>query len=78
MSCTAQSSHLHIPSFIPIYTTRKIHNLLLDIGWGYSYQLPVNEKFIPIDLDEEIMLSSQFSKKKEVVSMRWRAWSEST
>ena len=41
--------------FIPIYTTRKIHNLLLDLGWGYSYQLPVNEKFIPIDLDEEIL-----------------------
>jgi len=55
--------------FIPIYTTRKIRNLLLDIGWGYSYQLPVNEKFIPIDLDEEILedlltkLTNQQSQK---------------
>ena len=55
--------------FIPIYTTRKIHNLLLDIGWGYSYKLPVNEKFIPIDLDEEILedlltkLTNQQSQK---------------
>ena len=45
------SIYNNIP-FIPIYTTRKIHNLLLDIGWEYSYELPTNEKFIPIDLDK--------------------------
>jgi hypothetical protein len=41
--------------FIPIYTTRKIRNLLLDIGWDYEYRLPTNEKFIPVDFDENVV-----------------------
>ena len=36
--------------FLPLYTTRKINNLLKDISWNISYKLPMNEKDIPIDL----------------------------
>lgn len=41
--------------FIPIYTTRKINNLLKDISWEYSYRLPTNEKFIPTNIDIDVL-----------------------
>ena len=36
--------------FLPIYTTRKISNLLKDIDWKYGYEMMMNEKFIPTDI----------------------------
>lgn len=37
--------------FIPIYTTRKIKNLLNEFSWDYKYELVKNEKDIPLDID---------------------------
>jgi len=42
---------------LPIFTTRKIKNLLLDINWNYGYQLDTNENDIPISLDNSILIS---------------------
>ena len=46
---------------LPIFTTRKIKNLLLDINHPYSVQLKTNEKDLPIYLDNRILIS-QFSQ----------------
>ena len=35
---------------LPIFTQKKIRNLLLDIHWQYFYELPKNNKDIPIDI----------------------------
>lgn len=43
--------------FLPIFTTRKIKNLLLDTHWNYGYQLDVNDKDIPLSLDINILIS---------------------
>lgn len=37
--------------FIPIYTTRKVDNLLKEINWEYSYKLKCNELDLPLELD---------------------------
>jgi polysaccharide pyruvyl transferase WcaK-like protein len=42
--------------FLPIYTQRKIKNLLLDINWNYEYKLPSNKKDIPINLESNKLL----------------------
>jgi hypothetical protein len=49
------SMYAHIP-FLPVYTTRKINNLLLDCSWNYGYKLTTNPKDIPIDLNLEILI----------------------
>ena len=36
--------------FLPIYTTRKISNLLKDVDWQHGYEMIMNEQFIPIDI----------------------------
>ena len=44
---------------LPIYTTKKIKNFLLDIEWpdDLQYDLPKNNKDIPIDLDYNLLLN---------------------
>jgi hypothetical protein len=42
---------------LPVFTTRKIKNLLLDINWNHGYQLECNDKDIPIKLDELILIN---------------------
>jgi hypothetical protein len=44
---------------LPIYTTKKIKNFLLDIEWpnDLQYDLPKNSKDIPIDLDYDLLLN---------------------
>jgi len=42
--------------FLPVYTSRKITNLLLDISWNYGYKLPVNTKDVPINLNLELLI----------------------
>lgn len=49
------SIHAGIP-LIPIYTTKKIKNILLDIDWKYSYVLDKNEKDLPTSFDSEKMM----------------------
>lgn len=44
------SYYCYLP-MIPIYTTRKIQNLLAETNWEFSLKLKTNEKCIPTDLD---------------------------
>jgi polysaccharide pyruvyl transferase WcaK-like protein len=46
---------------LPIFTTRKIKNLLLDINYDYSVELKCNEKDLPIYLDTRLLIS-QFAQ----------------
>lgn len=50
------SIYKNIP-FFPIFTTRKIKNLLLDINWNYGYELDTNQSGIPINIDINIIFS---------------------
>ena len=47
--------------FVSVYTTRKIHNLLLETEWNYRYRLQLNDKLVPIDFDPNV-LSEQILK----------------
>jgi len=42
--------------FLPIYTTRKINNLLIDVSWCNAYKLQVNNEDVPIDLNLEVLI----------------------
>jgi polysaccharide pyruvyl transferase WcaK-like protein len=42
--------------FLPMYTTRKISNLLLDINWQHSYKLECNTIDIPITINYNELL----------------------
>ena len=61
--------------FLPVFTTKKIRNLLLDIEWKFSYELPTNDKDIPITIDSTLMIEkitevlalTSFSHYAEVV-----------
>jgi hypothetical protein len=44
------STYKQVP-MIPLFTTQKIHNLMLDFSWDSFYEMEKNEKDIPIDLD---------------------------
>jgi hypothetical protein len=47
--------HNNIP-FLPLFTTRKINNLLLDISWNHGCKLEVNSKDLPINIDYDTLL----------------------
>jgi len=51
--------------FVSVYSTRKIHNLLLETNWEWSYKLPVNEKSVPIDFDSRIVQETIFKLDKQ-------------
>lgn len=42
---------------IPVYTTKKIKNLLIDINWNNEYILETNSKDIPISIDKDLLLA---------------------
>jgi polysaccharide pyruvyl transferase WcaK-like protein len=42
--------------FLPVYTSRKITNLLTDISWNYAYKLPVNISDTPYDLYFDLLI----------------------
>lgn len=50
------SVYKNIP-FFPLFTTRKIKNLLLDINWSHGYEFDTNEDGIPINIDVNILFS---------------------
>jgi hypothetical protein len=52
---TLFSIHSAVP-MIPIYTTKKIKNILLDIDWEYAYPLEKNEKDLPISFNANKMI----------------------
>ena len=52
---TLFSIHSCVP-MIPIYTTKKIKNLLLDIGWTHEYVFEKNEKDLPVRFNANKMI----------------------
>ena len=42
---------------LPVFTTRKIKNLLLDTNWNYGYELATDSQDIPINMDIKILIS---------------------
>ena len=42
---------------LPIFTTRKIKNLLLDVSWTHGYELECNDKDIPVKMDELVLIN---------------------
>lgn len=42
--------------FIPVYTTKKIKNLLIDINWKYYYKLETDEKDIPLFMNNNNLM----------------------
>lgn len=42
---------------LPLFTTRKIKNLLLDISWIHGYELECNADDIPLKLDELLLIN---------------------
>jgi polysaccharide pyruvyl transferase WcaK-like protein len=42
--------------FLPIFSTRKITNLLKDISWNYAYKLPLNNDDIPTDINLNVLI----------------------
>ena len=49
------SIYKNIP-IVPVFTTKKIKNLLLDIDWNYFYELNTNYCGIPYNMDSEFLL----------------------
>ena len=41
--------------FLPVFTTRKIKNFLVDIDWNWGYELDTNEIDIPVGIREDIL-----------------------
>lgn len=78
---TLFSVYAGIP-MIPIYTTKKIQNFLLDIDWKYEYVLEKNSKDLPIRFDRrrflakftELTKSWNYSNAKEVLFKAQRAF----
>ena len=41
--------------FLPVFTTKKIRNLLLDVEYKYKYELEVDNKDMPIDMSSSML-----------------------
>ena len=50
------SIYQNVP-LIPILTTKKVTNVLLDIKWSHSYKLDTDENDIPLKMDSSILIS---------------------
>lgn len=48
------SIYMQVP-MVPVFTTKKIKNQLLDIQWNHYYELDKNEKDIPIMMDTDVL-----------------------
>ena len=78
---TLFSVYAGIP-MIPIYTTKKIQNFLLDIDWKYEYVLEKNAKDLPIRFDRrrfltrftELTKAWNYADAKEVLFKAQRAF----
>lgn len=54
---TLFSANASVP-MIPIYTTKKIRNFLLDIEWNHEYMFEKNNKDLPICFDAKKMMAT--------------------
>jgi hypothetical protein len=52
---------------LPLFTTRKIYNLLLDIKWNDYYQMPVNELDIPLSLDINVLMQKTMALESSFI-----------
>lgn len=50
------SVYKKVPIF-PIFTTRKIKNLLLDLEWQYGYEMDTNDDHVPIEIDVNTLMT---------------------
>ena len=50
------SIYQNVP-LIPLLTTKKVTNVLLDIKWPHSYKLDTDENDIPLKMDSSILIS---------------------
>jgi polysaccharide pyruvyl transferase WcaK-like protein len=50
------SIYKNVP-MIPVFTTKKISNFLLDIKWNIFYQLNTDSKDLPYELDSQLLFS---------------------
>ena len=57
------SIYKKVPIF-PLFTTRKVKNLLIDINWIHGYQLETDENDTPIKLDTDILTSRFYLLEK--------------
>jgi hypothetical protein len=54
------STYKQVP-MIPLFTTQKIYNLMLDFSWDFFYEMEKNEKDIPVDLDVSRLIGLLYS-----------------
>ena len=47
--------------FVPLFTTKKIKQLLQDLEYPYSYKLPVDYNDLPVNIDKNLLLSTFFN-----------------
>jgi len=52
--------------FVSVYSTRKIHNLLLDTYWDYKYTLKVNDRFVPMEFDNNYLIEQVLKLEKMI------------
>jgi polysaccharide pyruvyl transferase WcaK-like protein len=56
--------------FVSVYSTRKIHNLLLDTYWDYKYILRVNDCFVPTEFDSSYLIEQVLKLEKMIVNRK--------
>jgi len=53
--------------FMPLFTSRKVQNLLLDVNWNHGYKMTTNEFGVPIEFDPELAISRFIGLTKSAV-----------
>jgi len=56
--------------FVSVYSTRKIHNLLLDTYWDYKYVLKVNDRFVPTEFDSDYLIEQVLKLENMIVNRK--------
>lgn len=68
------SIYKRIP-ILPLFTQKKIRNLLIDINWEYFYELPKNHKDVPISICQKTLqdkfqsLLNGFNSSRELLNI---------
>jgi hypothetical protein len=65
------SIYKNVP-MVPVFTTKKIKNFLIDIKWETYYKLETNDKDLPIQMDADFLLSqikSLIDEPKSILSI---------
>lgn len=62
--------------FMPIFTSRKVQNLLLDVKWNHGYKLTTNEYNVPVNFDSQLALSRFLGLKKSAVLLKEKKFND--